>query len=77
MVLVAISLSYLPPRIAWMTRRPIWPALLLGALLGFTRIFGELVLAAADLEHFNIIIAALLVACLASGYLVARSLPSR
>lgn len=74
---VALPLAYLPPRIAWMAHRRILPALLLGALLAFTRILGELIVAVAALDRLTILTGAMLVFCLASGWLAARALPSR
>jgi ABC-type sulfate transport system permease component len=52
-----------------------WPAMLLGALLAFTRVIGELLAAIGNLDGFTIAIGLLLVLALASGICVTRSLP--
>jgi molybdate transport system permease protein len=52
-----------------------WPAMVLGAFLAFTRVFGELVSAIGETGHFTIAIVLLLVASLVAGACVARSLP--
>jgi hypothetical protein len=75
--IVAIPLAYLPPRIAWMANRRIIAAVVLGALLAFTRILGELILAVAEINHFTIATGVLLLLSLAGGILAARFLPSR
>jgi ABC-type spermidine/putrescine transport system permease subunit II len=52
-----------------------WPAMLLGALLAFTRVFGELLAAIASTDRIHIGIILLFVLAIAAGICVTRSLP--
>jgi ABC-type sulfate transport system permease component len=52
-----------------------WPAMLLGALLAFTRVFGELLAAIGNIDGFTLGTGLLFVLALASGICVTRSLP--
>jgi ABC-type spermidine/putrescine transport system permease subunit II len=75
--LVSIPLAYLPPRIAFAGTGRTWPALTLGALLAFARVYGELVLAVAALDRFTIITASLILISLVISFLIARLISSR
>ena len=75
--LVSLPLAYLPPRMAFAANGRIWPALAVGALLAFTRVYGELVLAVFALDRFTIITASLILISLVTSFLTARLISSR